>query len=89
MLAEKNVRIHVNAIVKEVSRDGILIEHAGMRETCGPFDTVVTAVGSKSRNEAVERMKSLGVKVIVVGDASMVRNALEAVAEGYCAGLSI
>ncbi len=89
MLAEKNVRIHVNSIVKEVSRDGILIEHAGMRETCGPFDTVVTAVGSKPRNEAVERMKSLGVEVIVVGDASMVRNALEAVAEGYRAGLSI
>jgi len=88
-LAEKGVTIYVHATVIEVSDDGLVIERDGKRETIGPFDTVVTAVGLQPRNELQSKLEGKVDRLLTIGDAAGVRKALEAVAEGYRAGLEI
>ena len=88
-LAEKGVTIYVHASVIEVSDDGLVIERGGRRETIGPFDTVVTAVGLQPRNELQSKLEGKVDRLLTIGDAAGVRKALEAVAEGYRAGLEI
>lgn len=88
-LAEQGVTVYVQATVIAVTDDGIIIERDGKSETIGPFDTVVTAVGLKSSNELRSRLEGKVDRLLTIGDAAGVRKALEAVAEGYRAGLEI
>lgn len=88
-LKKNNVKIYVNCIVKEVIDDGVIVETNGERMTISPADTIVMAVGTKSVNDLAEQIKEKVSQVIVVGDAVEVRKALEAVEEGYQAGLTV
>ena len=88
-LAERGVTIYVNAPVTEVSEDGLVIERGGKRETIGPFDTLVTAVGLRPRTDLQSKIEGKVDQLLTIGDAAEVRTALEAVAEGYQAGLDI
>ena len=88
-LAEKNVTIYVNATVTAVSDDALVIERDGKQETIGPFDTVVSAVGLQPRNELQSKLEGKVDRLLTIGDAAGVRKALDAIAEGYWAGLEI
>ena len=88
-LAEKNVRIYVNAKVKEIRQDGFVIEKDGCEENIGSFDTIVLAVGVESCNELTGMLEGKVAQLISIGDAVKTRNALDAIAEGYMAGLKI
>ncbi len=87
-LAENRVRIFANSTVKEVSGDALIIERGGQKEKIGPFDSIVLALGLSPANELQARLEGK-VKVITVGDAVNPRKALEAIREGYLAGLEI
>ena len=88
-LAEQGVSIYVKATVIAIGDDGLVIERDGRRETIGPFDTVVRAVGLKPHNELKTNLEETVARIMTIGDAVEVRKALEAVAEGYRAGLAI
>lgn len=88
-LRERNVRIYVNSVVKEILEDGVLALVNGKEEIIGPVDTVVFAMGLRSENELSARLENQVEKVITVGDAVEVRKALEAIKEGFRAGLEI
>ncbi len=88
-LAEQNVKIYVNATVKEVLGDGLRIERGGREEKIGPFDTVILAVGVESCNELRSKLEGKVARLITIGDALDPRKALEAIAEGYQAGLDV
>ena len=88
-LAQRNVRIHVGAKVKEVRPEGLVVEKAGREETIGPFDTIVLAVGVEPCNELASLLAGKGPQIISIGDAVKTRKALEAIAEGYMAGWEI
>jgi len=88
-LAEKGVTIYVDATVTAAKGGALVIERDGKSETIGPFDTVVTAVGLQPRSELQSRLEGKVDRLLTVGDAAGVRKALEAVAEGYRAGLEI
>jgi 2,4-dienoyl-CoA reductase-like NADH-dependent reductase (Old Yellow Enzyme family)/thioredoxin reductase len=88
-LAEKHVTIHVNATVISVSDGELVIERNGRREAIGPFDTVVTAAGLRPCNELQSKLEGKGGRLLTIGDAAGVRKALDAIAEGYRAGLEI
>jgi NADPH-dependent 2,4-dienoyl-CoA reductase/sulfur reductase-like enzyme len=88
-LAEKNVKIYVNTKVKDVLKDGLVIERNGCEEKIGPFDTVVVAVGVKSCNELSSVLDRKVDKLVTIGDASKVGKALEAIEQGYMAGFEI
>ncbi len=88
-LAEHNVRLYLNSTVKEVLADGLRIEREGTEEKIGPFDTVVLAVGLEPCNDLRFKLEGKVVRFITIGDALTPRKALEAIAEGYHAGLEV
>ncbi len=88
-LAEKNVRIHVSAKVKEIREDGLVVEKNGREENIGSFDSIVLAVGVDPCNELTGILDGKAPQLISIGDAVKARNALDAIAEGYMAGLEI
>ncbi len=88
-LAAKNVRICVNAKVKEVRPEGLIIEKEGREENIGLFDTIVLATGVEPANELAETLAGKVPEIFVIGDALKIRKALDAIAEGYETGLKI
>ena len=54
-----------------------------------PADSVVIAAGSTSEKEPAEAIDGLVPEIYTIGDAKEPRNALEAIREGYHAGLKI
>jgi 2,4-dienoyl-CoA reductase-like NADH-dependent reductase (Old Yellow Enzyme family)/thioredoxin reductase len=88
-LADRKVQIHVNSTVAAILDDGLTIKREGREEKIGPFDTVVLAAGLKPLNDLQSRLEGKVTKMITIGDAVRVRKALDAVKEGYLAGLEI
>ena len=88
-LAEHHVRLYLNSTVKEILADGLRIERHGREEKIGPFDTVVLAVGVESCNELKSKLEGKVARLITIGDAVSPRKALEAIREGYLAGLEV
>ncbi|MBW2596878.1 MAG: hypothetical protein JRC93_13100, partial [Deltaproteobacteria bacterium] len=52
-------------------------------------DSIVIAAGSKPENALADKLKGLAVEILVIGDAKTPRNALEAIREGFEAGLRL
>ncbi len=88
-LAEKKVHTYVNSVVKEGINDHLVIMREGQKEKIGPFDTVVLAVGVKPCNDLRTKIEGKVDRLITIGDAVSSRKALDAVKEGYLAGLEI
>jgi NADPH-dependent 2,4-dienoyl-CoA reductase/sulfur reductase-like enzyme len=88
-LAAKNVRICVNARVKALGPDGLMIEKDGREENIGSYDTIVLAMGVEPENELSGILAGKVPELITIGDASKIRKALDAIAEGYMTGLKI
>ncbi len=88
-LSEHNVKVYVNSRVKEVLADGLRIERDGREEKIGPFNTIVLAVGVESCNDLRAKLEGKVARLITIGDAASPRKALEAIGEGYLAGLEI
>ncbi|MBW2673078.1 MAG: FAD-dependent oxidoreductase [Deltaproteobacteria bacterium] len=88
-LAEKDVTIYVNTTITAAKDGSLVIERDGKRETIGPFDTVVTAVGLQPCNKLQSRLEGKVDRLLTIGDAAGVRKALDAIAEGYKIGLEI
>jgi 2,4-dienoyl-CoA reductase-like NADH-dependent reductase (Old Yellow Enzyme family)/thioredoxin reductase len=88
-LQEHHVEIITSAIVKEIKQGSITFEKDNVLREIGDVDNVVIAVGSKPENALAEKLQGKVEKVITIGDALKVRKALEAVEEGYSAGLAV
>ena len=87
-LEEKNVKTYVNSTVRQIHDDKVIIVKDG-REEVRHVDSVVWAVGAQPEDGLTLRLKETSFKIITVGDALEVRNALEAVEEGYKAGFLV
>jgi 2,4-dienoyl-CoA reductase (NADPH2) len=68
--------------------EGVEIETGQGRDLL-PADSVVIAAGAAPANWLVEEMGDLVPKIYTIGDAKTTRNALEAIKEGFLAGLKI
>jgi 2,4-dienoyl-CoA reductase-like NADH-dependent reductase (Old Yellow Enzyme family)/thioredoxin reductase len=88
-LKAREVRICVNAKVTEILDDGVLAVVDGKQMKIGAADTIVLALGSRPSRGLYERIKDKGFKVVNVGDSVEVRKAIDAIEEGYKAGLEI
>jgi NADPH-dependent 2,4-dienoyl-CoA reductase/sulfur reductase-like enzyme len=88
-LEQNGVKIYVNAPVKEILDDGVIVEIDGAETEIGPADTIVMAVGARSVNTLIEQLEGKVPQVIAIGDAVKVCKALEAVEAGYRAGLAV
>ena len=84
LLSRYGVQAILNAEVHRFVNNGVLYRTKKGDDTIlSGFNTIVLAVGSKSRNELLEAAQKFGVASYVIGDAVTPRNALDAVREGY------
>lgn len=83
-LEKQNVTIITGATVKEIEADGVILARDGSEEKLSRFDSIVLAVGTKSKNELFESLrKAQRIKEIyIIGDANEPRKAIDAIAEG-------
>jgi len=88
-LKQHNVTIMTETTVKEIRADSVLIETKQGQHELEHIDTVVMAIGSRPVNDSLEQIKESVDNVITVGDAQQVRKAMEAIEEGYLAGMQV
>jgi len=89
-LKENEVPIYCNSTVAEIKEDGsIEIVQDGEKKTLGRFDSVVLAGGMRPLNSLEAELGGIVDNVLSVGDAIEVRTVLEALEEGYEAGLKV
>ena len=81
-LAREGVTLRTKAKCVEILENAVVVETEGRREEI-PAQTVVAAVGAKSRPSAAleEKCRKLGIPCHVIGDAVRARRALDATAE--------
>jgi len=87
-LGRLGVTIHKNATAVGITAGGLEIEKKGKTDLLAA-DTIVMAVGSTPENALAGEVGSLVPEVIIVGDAKQPRHALDAIKEGFLAGLRI
>ncbi len=89
-LKENEVSIYCDSTVTGIGEDGsVEIVQDGQKKTLGGFDNVVLAGGMKPVNGLVAELDGIADSVLSVGDSIAVRTVLEALEEGYEAGLKI
>lgn len=79
------VDIYTGTSIAGVTPEGALLKK-GDTVTLFPCDTVVLAIGTRSFCPLEEELRGI-CDTVVVGDAVKARQALQASAEGFCAGL--
>ncbi|MDV6252961.1 FAD-dependent oxidoreductase [Vibrio sp. EA2] len=88
-LQHHNVAILTNTQVKEIHSDAVVVDNNGQLQTLAAIDNVVMAIGSRPVSFSVEELEQHVAEIVTIGDAQKVRKAMEAVEEGYLAGLTI
>jgi len=89
-LKERDVEIHCEYTVTGVTTDRqIEALQDGEKRVLGPFESIVLAGGMRPVNGLVAELQGLIGNLQSVGDANGVRTALEALEEGYEAGLNV
>jgi len=87
-LRRLGVKLLTGAKATAINAEGIRIEKEGSPELIAA-DTVVIAVGAKPERGLADAIGEIVPEMVVVGDAKEPRNALEAIKEGFLAGLKI
>ncbi|MBN2025453.1 MAG: FAD-dependent oxidoreductase [Actinobacteria bacterium] len=82
------IEMRKKAIAKRIEPDRVIVEVDGTEEEI-PADTVIVAAGSCPDSALADELKEAGMEVYLVGDAREARKAIEAIQEGYEAGLKV
>lgn len=86
---QAGIDVVLNARGKEARRDGVLVACEDGSERLIPGDTVVCAVGQRSRRDAADALRDCAPFVRIVGDALRPANICTAVYEAYHAALDV
>ena len=86
---DKYCTVHTGYKGLEVTEEGILCETKAGEKVLIPGDTVICALGQRSRTDVVEALMDTAPFVRVIGDASRVSTITNAVYWGYHAALDI
>lgn len=86
---EKYVTVHTGYKGLEVTREGIVCEDSNKERHLVPGDTVICALGQRSRTDMVEQLQDGAPFVRVIGDAAKVSTITNAVYWGYHGALDI
>ncbi len=87
-LKEKNVTTLVNTRVHSIVHNGVTLVN-GSEKFFLPTDSIVLAMGAKPDNQLATQLKERSYHVSLIGDAIKIRKALEAIEEGYLAGILV
>lgn len=86
---EKYVTVHTGYKGLEVTREGIVCEDNNKERHLVPGDTVICALGQRSRTDMVDQLQDGAPFVRVIGDAAKVSTITNAVYWGYHGALDI
>jgi 2,4-dienoyl-CoA reductase-like NADH-dependent reductase (Old Yellow Enzyme family)/thioredoxin reductase len=91
ILEEQKIEVRTSAKVIAILPDGVEVQVKESSEKWGGYDSIVIAMGTRSMDELLEKIKQRmpKVQVMVIGDAKEPRTALEAISEGAQAGRSL
>jgi len=84
-LRELGVEIYVNRKIKEITREGVIVEMEGKSEEI-TGRTIVLSMGSKPNRKLMKSVKTMGISYYLIGDCKKVRRGLEAIYEGTQVG---
>lgn len=85
----KHATVHAGCKGLEVSKEGILCEDKEGHQMLVEGDSIICALGQRSRRDVVDALRDGAPYVAVIGDASKVSTITNAVYEGYHAALDI
>jgi pyruvate/2-oxoglutarate dehydrogenase complex dihydrolipoamide dehydrogenase (E3) component len=88
-LMKRDVSLFLNSKAQSIMEDKVIAVVDGEEKEIGPADSIVIALGTIPSTALYEKMKHKSVEVVNIGDSIEVRKALEAIEEGYKAGLAI
>ena len=86
---DKYVNVHTGYKGLEVRKEGILCEDKEGNQVLVEGDSIICALGQRSRRDVVDALRDSAPYVAVIGDASKVSTITNAVYEGYHAALDI
>ena len=86
---DKYATVHTGCKGLEVSKEGILCEDKEGHQMLVEGDSIICALGQRSRRDVVDALRDGAPYVAVIGDASKVSTITNAVYEGYHAALDI
>lgn len=86
---DKYATVHAGCKGLEVSKEGILCEDKEGHQVLVEGDSIICALGQRSRRDVVDALRDGAPYVAVIGDASKVSTITNAVYEGYHAALDI
>ena len=91
LLAEidKYVQVHTGSRAVKVTPEGVVAADKDGKEELIPGESVICALGQRSRNDVVEALQDAAPFVRVIGDAARVSTITNAVYWGYHAALDI
>jgi len=86
---EKSVKIRTRLKCTEIADEGVIaVDQSGERAVFA-CDTVVVAVGHKSRSDVVDALVDTAPEFMAVGDCVKPKNVLQAVRTGYDAAIAV
>ncbi len=86
---DKYVTVHTGYKGLEVRKDGVLCEDKDGKQILVEGDSVICALGQRSRQNVVDSLRDSAPYVAVIGDAGKVSTITNAVYEGYHVALDI
>jgi 2,4-dienoyl-CoA reductase-like NADH-dependent reductase (Old Yellow Enzyme family)/thioredoxin reductase len=86
---QENLTILTSATVTSLENGDVTYSKDGKESPQDSFDTVVIAVGYKSRDGLEQALRKYFNQVEIIGDCKEPRKALEAVEEGFFAGFAV
>lgn len=82
-LEEHGTQFLTKTTLKEITRDGVIVERDGRQESLGRFDTIVIATGYRATGPSLaQQLQGRVPEVHTIGDAVDPRTAVEAIYEG-------
>ena len=87
-IGDSGLDVHLKATVQRVTAEGVEVDEGGETVVL-PAQTVICAIGQRSRTDAVEALRDSAPFVRIVGDACRPANVTTAVYEAFHAALDI
>jgi 2,4-dienoyl-CoA reductase-like NADH-dependent reductase (Old Yellow Enzyme family)/thioredoxin reductase len=86
---DSEIAIYLRARVVWTSKGRLVIDRDGVRDTIEGIDAVVVAGQRSPNSELAESLRGLGLRTVVVGDASNPRDAFRATQEAFAAAYNL
>ena len=88
-VAENNIKVLLNSCVKDIRKNNVIVEIGKDQHVEIPADTVILAVGMQEENELAKILEGSNKEIITIGDAKEVRQVMDAIQEGFEAGMNL